>query len=205
MKVIKRILVVGFALLMSASAFAGGFRIGPRVGIDVNSLRFNKDIINLDNRVGFTGGLQVEFTVPVINLGFDASVMYSRRNSEYALSVAGQDGKVIKKGRDYINIPINFKYKLGLPAIGKIITPYFVTGPDFAFLASKRDAEEAWKQKKFDVAWNVGIGVELISHLQIGATYGFGITKTVEALSPYEGQTLNGRNNYWTVTAAWLF
>lgn len=204
MKVIKRILVAGFALLMSASAFAGGFRIGPRVGIDVNSLRFNETLINSDNRAGFTGGVQVEFTVPVINLGFDASVMYTRRNADAPISVAQTDGTVYK-GRDYINIPINFKYKLGLPAIGKIITPYVFTGPDFAFLASKRAASDAWNQKKVDIAWNVGLGVELISHLQIGASYGFGITKAVETVSSFQGQEISGRNNYWTVTAAWLF
>ena len=106
---------------------------------------------------------------------------------------------------DYIEVPVNFKYKLGLPGIGKIITPYVFTGPSFAFLTSKEAIKDAYNNKKVDIAWNFGLGVQLFSHLQIGASYGLGITKAVEAVTPVQGVNINGRNDYWTITAAWLF
>ncbi|MDE6311191.1 MAG: PorT family protein [Muribaculaceae bacterium] len=200
----KRAIIAFVAIVAVAATASAQFRIGPRVGIDVNSMRFDKSTFNSDNRAGITAGLQCEFTIPVVNLAFDASVMYTRRNSSAPVSVTNEDG--LYKSRDFINIPINFKYKIGLPVVGSIITPYIFTGPDFAFLVSKRAIEDAFKEKKVDVAWNVGLGVQLIKHLQIGASYGFGMTKFVEkkviGTNPVD---IDGRTNYWTITAAWLF
>ncbi len=177
-------------------------------------MRLNSSLFDNDNRAGFTGGVQVEFTVPVINLGFDASVMYVHRVSnsaqKTATSLPADDENALNSSslrkRDYIEIPVNFKYKLGLPVVGKIISPYFFTGPSFAFLASKRAINAAYKNKSFDCAWNFGIGVELIQHLQIGASYGVGLGKSVKyiGLDP-NANPIEGKNNYWTVTAAWLF
>lgn len=204
MNFIKRLLVAVIAVVSLTMAANAQFRIGPRVGLNVNQLRFNKELFNSDNRAGVTAGVQVEFTVPIVNLGFDASVMYTRRNSQYPVSTVGADG-ITYQGRDFISVPINLKYKLGLPVVGKVFSPYFFTGPDFGFLCSKREIQAAYKEKKVDVAWNFGLGFQFFSHLQIGASYGLGITKAVEFVSSYEGADIKGRNSYWTVTAAWLF
>lgn len=206
MTLIKRLSVLVIALVAVAASASAQFRIGPRVGIDVNSLRFNSDLFDSENRAGFTGGIQAEFTIPIVNLAFDASVMYTRRNSDVVLTAKDPSGNSTEfKGRDYISIPINFKYKIGLPVVGKIITPYIFTGPDFAFLCSKKTINEAYKSKSVDIAWNVGVGLQLVSHLQIGASYGFGITKAVEKVSNWDGAPMDGKSGYWTVTAAWLF
>ena len=214
MKALKIMLAaVAFAAIACLPA-AAQFRIGPRIGTEVNSMRLNSSLFDNDNRAGFTGGVQVEFTVPVINLGFDASVMYVHRVSnsaqKTATSLPADDQNALNSSslrkRDYIEIPVNFKYKLGLPVVGKIISPYFFTGPSFAFLASKRAINATYKNKSFDYAWNFGVDVELIQHLQIGASYGVGLGKSVKyiGLDP-NANPIEGKNNYWTVTAAWLF
>lgn len=211
MKNLKALLLAVVAVLTLSVPAAAQFRIGPRIGTEVNSLRFGnngKDMFNSDNRAGFTGGVQMEFTVPIVNLGFDLSVMYVHRVNNATATATATDGTTTltpASSKDYIELPVNFKYKLGLPVIGKVFTPYIFTGPSFAFLTSKKAINEAFKSKSFDVAWNFGLGVQLFSHLQIGASYGLGITKAVEKLSSYQGQTVEGRNNYWTITAAWLF
>ena len=87
--------------------------------------------------------------------------------------------------------------------MSKILAPYIFTGPSIAFLASKQDAAAVLEKKKCDVAWNFGVGVQLFQHLQIGASYGLGITKAVKYVQDAAG--IDGKNNYWTVTAAWLF
>jgi hypothetical protein len=173
-------------------------------------MKFSEDVIDSDNLAGFTGGIQAEFTVPIINLGFDASIMYVHRK------VATTDGTTesIKdflsdknfRSRDYIEIPINVKYKIGLPIIGKIVSPYVFTGPSFSFLASKKAITEAYENKSVDVSWNVGAGLQLFSHLQIGASYGFGLSNTIKAINTESSVTeIDGKNKYWTVTAAYLF
>lgn len=175
-------------------------------------MSLNTDVFNNDNRAGFTGGLQAEFTVPIVNIGFDLSVMYCHRISQSdPISNTGsadtdaalESGRL--RNRDYIEIPLNFKYKLGLPVIGKVFTPYVFTGPSVAFLTSKKAITEAYKNKSVDVAWNFGLGVQLVSHLQVSASYGLGLTKSIETISSFQGQKIEGKNKYWTITAAWLF
>lgn len=196
MKALKRVLVAIVMVVMTASAASAQFRIGPRLGVEVNSLKFNKDVFESGNRAGFTGGLMAEINIPIVNLAFDASVMYVHRVNEIGEK---------KSNSDYIEVPVNFKWKIGLPVVGKIVTPYIFTGPSFAFLTSKRAISEAFSNKKTDIAWNFGVGLQLFTHLQVGASYGLGMTKAVETLSSYQGEKIDGKNKYWTITAAWLF
>ena len=197
-----RALVLDFVLTAVTSfSTQAGVRIGPRVGVEVNKLHFNEKIFEGENRAGFTAGLQLDIMAP-LGIGADLSVMYVRRSADFMRD----NGYEVDTNRDYIHIPINFKYRLGLPLIDKIIAPYLFTGPDFAFLTSGTGINEAWKSKKFNVSWNVGLGVELIKHLQISATYGIGISKAAEMIGVTGGtQDIDGKNRYWTVTAAWLF
>lgn len=203
MNAIKRIIVAVALIIGISGAASAQFRIGPRVGIDVNSLHFNKELLNSDNRAGFTGGIQAEFTVPIVNLAFDASVMYTRRS---AGTVSTGNNEITKYSRDFISIPINFKYKIGLPVVGKVFTPYIFTGPEFSFLCNKKDIAAAYKEHKVDYAWNVGIGFQIINHLQLSGSYGFGLNKAVEFTGiANNSEPITGKNGFWTVTAAWLF
>lgn len=204
MKSIKAILLAVAVVLAAALPAAAQLRFGPRVGVQINSLSFDKEILNSDNRAGFTGGLQLEFTVPVVNLGFDISAMYVHRVDNVNGGNALANFKSFKG--DYIEIPLNLKWKLGLPVVGKIISPYVFTGPSAAFLTSKRAITEAFSAKKCSWSWNFGLGVELFRHLQVGASYGLGLNKVIEATHITDNTVdINGKNKYWTVTAAWLF
>ncbi len=194
-------LLLTLAVAIPASA---QFSIGPRIGFNANSLHMSKELFDSDNRVGINAGLQAEFMIPMIGFGFDASVMYVHRSSNAFESADKSD--VTRVSADYIEIPVNLKYKIGLPVIGKIITPYIFTGPSFAFRTSKSAIKDFARSKKSDIAWNFGLGVQLIKHLQIGASYGLGLTKAYELVdSNHEAAGIDGKNRYWTVTAAWLF
>jgi hypothetical protein len=203
---IKQTLVIVAALLAFAMPTQAKFlSVGPRIGIGVNEMKFSgsgiSDLLDSDNRTGFTAGLEAELMIPVVNLGLDVSAMYVRRDASFL-----ENNNISTTQRDYIDVPVNVKWKIGIPAIGSLLTPYIFTGPDFAFLTSKKAINEAWESKSVDVSWNIGAGVQLFSHLQIGASYGIGITKAAEKIGI--GNTSNeisGKNNYWTVTAAWLF
>ena len=96
------------------------------------------------------------------------------------------------------------KYKLSLPAVESFIKPYIYTGPTIAFKLNKNTLDY-WKTKTCQVAWNIGLGVELIRHLQVQASYGFGINDVVDRMGLAQTSNLKLKNNYWTVTAAWLF
>lgn len=208
----SRRLIIAIALIVATVLpSAAQFRFGPRIGVQVNKLKFDNDHFNSDNCSGFAGGLQIEFTVPVIGVGMDASLMYVRRDISYEAEYAGSDSHTqtvsVNKKREYIDIPVNLKYKLSIPVIANIIKPYVFTGPDFAFLTSGRGLSQAYKSKKFDLSWNFGLGVELINHLQISANYGLGLSKNTEMYNEAGDQALNkdSHSRTWLVTAAWLF
>ena len=193
--IIKRlsVLVLAIAVILPASA---QFSIGPRVGVCVNKFDIDESMFDSSNRAGFCGGLQMELMIPMLSVGVDLSAMYVHR------SIEGANDDI---NRDYIEIPLNLKWKIGLPIVNNIVTPYIFTGPSFAFLTSKEEISEFFKSKKCDIAWNVGVGVQLFKHLQVGASYGFGLTKAVEFVGNHQSADIDGKNKYWTVTAAWLF
>lgn len=197
-KIIFAALILAIAGSMHANA---QFKVGPRLGLNVNSLHFDESIFDSDNRAGFTGGLMAEFTVPLIGVGADVSVMYVRRDAKWI----SEQNDVEKINRDYISIPVNLKYKVNIPAVNQIVRPFLTTGPEFSFLTSRRAINEAWRNKKSDMSWNFGIGLELASHLQVAASYGLGLNKALDFVGRETGETINGKNRYWTVTAAWLF
>lgn len=214
MKKLQVLLLTIVLVAVGAMPAAAKFRIGPRVGVNVNSMHLNKEVFDNDNRAGFTGGVEAEYTIPVINLAVDLSVMYVHRVSKTTVDQNGQttpDNESLLtssrfKNRDYIELPLALKYKIGLPIIGKVVSPYVFTGPTFAFLASKKGITEAYENKTFDCSWNFGIGLQLFTHLQVGASYGLGMTKTVKYVAKdINAAPINGKSNCWTITAAWLF
>lgn len=212
MKLIKSVtsvVVLAIVMLLSATSANAQLKFGLKAGAAINDLKFSEDVFSKENRAGFTGGIMLEFTVPVIGLGFDASAMYVHRsvNAENtedfgSLTEEEKDGL----GRDYIDIPINLKYKLNLPGVGSVIKPFVTTGPSFAFLVSKKAISDALKNKTCDIAWNFGFGIELFSKVQVAASYGLGLTNTLEYVNlTGNKETIEGKNRYWTVTAAYLF
>ncbi|MDE6702253.1 MAG: PorT family protein [Muribaculaceae bacterium] len=203
MKTIKHLLLAAVAVIAFAGSANAQFKFGPRVGINVNSLHFNKDVISSDNRTGFNAGVEAEFTVPVLGIGLDASLMYVRRNQEMGEPINAT------KHCDYFEIPVNVKWKMNIPLVAKVVKPYIFTGPSFAFLTSKRAITEAYKNKSVDTSWNFGLGLEFFSHLQVSAYYGFGLNKTIIPIHVPGVNTnatpIDGKTHCWTVTAAWLF
>lgn len=211
----KKILLKTLAvcLMISAAALPANadklFRFGVKAGVNINKMHLSNVATNLDekNRAGFTAGLMTEFKVPIIGLGFDASLMFTRLYSKtqvQTLDIARSAGETTLN-QSFFEIPINLKYKFEFPAVASIVAPYIFTGPSFAFRVSGND--NWFKTKTFQPSWNVGAGVELFRHLQIGASYSFGISNIYKAVVTEEGvsDNIKLRNNYWTVTAAYLF
>lgn len=193
------------ALILGCSSAAAQFRFGIKAGVNLNKLHVSnwRDNLQPDNGCGFTGGVMTEFQVPVIGLCLDASLMYTHMSASTDLYNINADGIVeeeITPKKDFLEIPINLKYKLGLP----ILQPFLFTGPSFAFKLGGDD--DVFKTKTFQCAWNVGLGFELLSHLQIAGSYGFGMNNIMKNVAGVQvTDDFKVKNNYWTITAAYLF
>lgn len=189
-------LLLSFAWATPASA---ELKFGVVGGLNLSKMSFSgsdKGLLNSDNRCGWYIGPKAQFTLPIIGLGLDASIQYSQRR----LNVDAQgDGE--SQTYKSIEVPINVRYDLGL---GSMASVYIATGPQFGFNCDKsifRDADISVKDA--NVTWNVGVGVTLLSHLQVGAGYNFAVGKWAESKDP--DYDLNVKANTWQVQVAYLF
>lgn len=189
-------LLLSFAWATPASA---ELKFGVVGGLNLSKMSFSggdKSLWSSDNRCGWYIGPKAQFTLPIIGLGLDASIQYSQRR----LNVDAQgDGE--SQTYKSIEVPINVRYDLGL---GSMASVYIATGPQFGFNCDKsifRDADISVKDA--NVTWNVGVGVTLLSHLQVGAGYNFAVGKWAESKDP--DYDLNVKANTWQVQVAYLF
>lgn len=194
-------LVAALFLAIPANA---QFKIGPKVGVNISTLSLGGDLsknFKSSNISSFTGGVMAEFMVPIIGVGIDASVMYTRKGSDLKEITTESTAK---QHTDYVEIPVNLKYKFSLPVVGSFMSPFVYAGPSFAFRVGDNLADQ-YKNKSFETAINVGIGLEFFNHLQIAGQYGWGLGKAMEFENDVLNSTLNGKSRAWTVTAAYLF
>ena len=175
-------------------------KFGVKGGLNISSVHLNSDILKADNVTGFQIGPMIETTIPLIGVGLDAAILYSQKG----MDVKSESGTSTNVKTDYIDVPVNLKWKFGLP----IIKGYLAAGPYIGFRVG---GDKFWeipgsvvgqvKAKNFSAGLNFGAGVELISHLQVGINYGLGLTDNYSA----EKYDLNAKNRGWSVTAAILF
>lgn len=197
----KKVLLALLIAVIGINFADAGLRFGVKAGLNVNHLSANKNLIDKNNQAGWTAGVMTEFNLPLVGLGVDLSLMYTRMNSEILVQENNQETSIPNK--NFIEIPLNLKYKISLPVVGRLIAPYIFTGPSFGFKLDKSTID-AFKTKTFQSVWNVGLGIEFVHHLQIGASYGFGMNNILKVA--YDAaDPVKYHNNYWTVTAAYLF
>ena len=81
MKKFTILIVAAIVSIAAAVPASAQLKFGLKVGTAVNSLKFQSDnweeTFSTDNRAGFTGGAMLEFTAPMLGVGFDASDVYA--------------------------------------------------------------------------------------------------------------------------------
>lgn len=217
MKNYKKVILTLLVAILGMGAANAQLRFGLKAGVNLNDLSVtrlpNLDDLNENNRCGYTLGAMTEFQIPVIGLCFDLSLMYTYMNSDVKFKDVN-DIKNFDISKSFIEVPINVKYKIGLPVVSKFLTPYVFTGPAFAFRLGSlnKNYKDLVDLKTTQTSWNVGLGVELIKHIQISGSYGFGLNdpfkftdKFLQNAGISNDKHIKSKSNYWTITAAWLF
>lgn len=168
----KKLLFVFAVALVSMTASAQTnklFTWGVEAGMNFNSLSFDKEMLESGNRAGFFVGPKVKVKVPLVGLGLDGALIYSMNSAQI------QNEDIVKsKNLSYLEIPLNVRYDFSLL---KVLGIYLATGPQYNYCMSS-DATIADFYGPIDGGisrstwgWNVGGGVELFKHLQLGVTY----------------------------------
>lgn len=143
-----------------------------------------------DNFTGFFIGPMAEFNIPVVGLGVDASLLFAQRG----VKVTGE-GEDITIKQNGVDIPVNLKYTFGLGSTAGI---YLAAGPDFYFDFEKKSGID---KKKAEVGINVGAGLKLLNHLQVGANYNIPLGDTADI----EGTAGSYKTKTWQVSVAYIF
>lgn len=174
------------AVLFTTSTSADAqVRFGIKAGLNLSSLSVSDGWANLDtkHRAGFFAGVTTDVKVPLVGLGFDASLLYDQRN--FKTSYVDEKGN-LEETTDklmYLSVPINIKYTFGVDEVASI---YFATGPQFSFNISNGDftldtMTEKFKARTFDFYWNVGVGFTVLGHVRLGYTYNIPVTKSIDS------------------------
>ena len=191
MKKIFGALMIAVCIGMAMPAQAQ-LHFGVKGGLNLSKASFSdvKKNFKKDNFTGFFIGPMAEFNIPVVGLGVDASLLFAQRGIK--ISDGGEEDTVKQNGLD---IPVNLKYNIGL---GSLLGLYVAAGPDFYFDFEKTSKVD---KKKAEVGINVGAGVKLLNHLQVGANYNIPLGKTAS----FEDVEGSYKTKTWQVSVAYIF
>lgn len=199
-------------VLVAATYFAvpanAQLKFGIKGGLNITDMSLSNDVFETSNRTGFFIGPTIKFTLPIVGLGIDASALYDQREGE--VNVEADDNTMVstRLKQKSINIPINLRYDIGL---GSLAAVYLAAGPQFGFNVGDKNQSlykdvAEWRLNTSNFSVNVGAGVMLLGHLQVGANYNIVCGKTGE-ITVLDGaeSVLRGRSNTWQISAAYYF
>lgn len=169
MKKCLLVIVIAFASMAALAQTNKMFTWGVEAGMNFNSLSFDKEMFESGNRAGFFVGPKVKVKVPIVGLGLDGALIYSLNSAQV------QAADMVKsKNLSYLEIPLNVRYDFSLL---KVLTLYLATGPQYSYcLSSDATISDFYGPVDGGISrstwgWNVGGGVEIMKHLQLGVTY----------------------------------
>ena len=75
----KKVLFIALAAITSLFATPAGaqepLKFGVKAGLNVTDMKFNSDVFDKTNQAGWFIGPTVKFTLPVVGLGMDVSLL----------------------------------------------------------------------------------------------------------------------------------
>ena len=202
-KIITTILFM--ASMMVVIPANAGVNFGIKGGYNITNFSFSEDVVSKENKQGFFIGPSLKIGIPVLPVGFEIAALYDQRDAKL-------DGE--KVSQKSINVPVNVRYEFGL---GDMAGVYLAAGPQFGFnIGDKRfnvdEQSNNFKLKDSNLSLNLGAGVRLINHIEIGFSYNIALGNTGEfdgvgdAVSGATNAiTGKGKSNAWQISAAYYF
>jgi len=202
---IKKLLSIALILITALGASAE-FRWGPTAGFNVSNYYWKQDLIGNHYLCGGQVGLMSEIMIPGIGFGIDFGLRYQLHGAKVDFSekkVWASDG--IGDTNLYMHtlqIPLNLRFKwTRMNGLEQYVAPLAFAGPVFQFnLATSKCA--AVEHPVGSVGLQVGIGAEILEHIQITAGYTWGLSYEVRTIKL---DNFSARNQGWQVNVAYLF
>ena len=154
-------------MLVAVTTAQAQCRFGVKGGVNIASVSFDRHVLDAENITGFHVGPTLEWNIPLLGIGIDGAVLYSQRGF-------GVRGESLRS--DYIDVPVNAKFKFGLP----LISPFLAAGPYASFRVS---SDKSWdisgitdqvirqvEAQSFAAGLNFTAGAEVMDVVQVGLT-----------------------------------
>lgn len=200
----KKLFTLAVLVLSMVAATANAqIKFGVKGGLNVTSMSLNSDVFDADNRAGWFIGPTVKVSLPLTGLSLDAAALYDQRSAKvgYTSGTTKETyGETLKQ--QSVQIPINLRYGVGL---GSTASVFAFAGPQFGFNVGSDIDEIDWKWKSSNFSVNVGLGVSLLSHLQVTANYNIACGTTGEAAASKVWDGVKSKNNAWQIALAYYF
>ena len=175
-------------LLMAAPAGAQMLQFGVKAGMNMTRIDWGDGWD--ENMTGIFIGPTAELTIPIVGLGVEASALLSQKGFNADSDHSKQLG---------LDVPVSLKYTFGL---GKTLGIYLAAGPDFYF--DFKGEKNGVERKRAQVGINVGGGVKLFRHLQVGVNYNIP-TGDHFSLEGAGSAIVKGKDKTWQVSLAYMF
>ncbi len=204
----KRMIIAVAVVLMMMAAIpsVAQVKFGVKGGLNVTKMSVSSEVYSADNNNGFFIGPTVKFTLPIVGLGIDAAALYDERKG----ALVRYDNKSEDVKFKSINVPVNLRWNIGLGSLAGI---YLAAGPQFGFALG--DFGDAWdssfyKKENMNVSVNLGAGLSLLKHLELGFTYNIQTKDSYAITEDWAGgnlglQVTDIKTNAWQISAAYYF
>ena len=193
-------------MMMAAIPSVAQVKFGVKGGLNVTKMSVSSEVYSADNNNGFFIGPTVKFTLPIVGLGIDAAALYDERKG----ALVRYDNKSEDVKFKSINVPVNLRWNIGLGSLAGI---YLAAGPQFGFALG--DFGDAWdssfyKKENMNVSVNLGAGLSLLKHLELGFTYNIQTKDSYAITEDWAGgnlglQVTDIKTNAWQISAAYYF
>lgn len=194
-----------FTLANVASA-SSQIKFGLKAGFDVAENKISKDILNAHNRFGFQVGPTVQFGLPFTGVAIDAGLLYGYK--DYKLKDVDENEAKLSN-YSYLMVPVHFKKSfsllgtLGVYAKGGPYAEFKLGGGDFKF---NEESFDKIKSKSFGMGLNFGVGVNILSKLEVGMDYRFKLTDNYDDYDFGIGEVFKSKKDRtWNVNLTYLF
>ncbi len=207
----RKIYTILLLTVLLALPSAAQVKFGIKGGLNVTDMSLSSEVFDASNRAGFFIGPTVKVSLPLTGLAIDGSLLYDQRSAKVENTLG--ESQTVKQQQ--LAIPINLRYGVGL---GSVAGVFLFAGPQIGFNVG--DTNYDWKDtsnyslKKSNFSVNVGLGVSLLTHLQVTANYNIACGKTADvtlwkaatdAAGQVSGTKSKSRNNSWQIALAYFF
>lgn len=207
----KKILcsMVVLTVLSVLPANAQGVNFGLKAGVNNTSMKFDLSVFDSENRFGWFFGPTLKVGLPVTGLSVDVAALYEQKDAKV-------NGETIK--HKSIVLPMNARYSFGMAETASV---YLAAGPQIGFNVGnenfnwkeKESIDNTFQLKKSEFSVNLGAGVCVGEHVEVGFTYNIPLGKTGDATLKGALDTVTNKATYeddastnsWTISAAYYF